>query len=128
MVRRARVLALDRVADGVDPRTVERLEEPRLLAERLGEVARVPRARVQVVDDRRELDEVDARRVGGDVRTREHLGVARGVDRGDVRAGALERLRDACGAGEEVERGAGVGGLAQSRRAPGPGGASTRGT
>ncbi len=114
MVGRARVLALDRIADGVDPRTVERLEEARLLAERLGEVARRARPRVQVVDHRREIDGIDRARVGLDVRAREHLRVARGVDRGDPRAGALERLRDARRAGEEIERGARLGGLAQS--------------
>ncbi len=64
----------------------------------------------------RELRQVDRARVGLDVGAREHLRVARGVDRGDVRAGALERLRDAGGAGEEVEGGAGLGRLAQSRQ------------
>ena len=37
------------------------------------------------------------------VRLREHLGVTRGVDRGDVRTAALQLLRDARGAGEQVE-------------------------
>ncbi len=114
VVGRARVLALDRIADGVDPRTVERLEEARLLAERLGEVARRARPRVQVVDHRREIDEIDRARVGLDVRASEHLRVARSVDCGDPRAGALERLRDARRAGEEIERGARLGRLAQS--------------
>ena len=50
--------------------------------------------------------DVRSRAVERDVALREDLGVARGVDRGDVRAPALQLLRDARRAGEQVERAA----------------------
>ena len=66
--------------------------------------------------------------VGRDVALGEDLGVARGVDRGDHCTALLERLRDARGAGEQVERGAGVGVLADARQHRERGAAWSRGT
>ena len=68
---------------------------------------------------RQRLDEivfVDLGGVGRDVALGEDLRVARGVDRGDDCSALLERLRDARGTSEEVERGAGVGVLADARQ------------
>ena len=51
--RRPRVVTCDRVADRVDACAVERLHEPRLHAERVGEVARLTRQRVELARSRR---------------------------------------------------------------------------
>ena len=98
------MVAGDRLADGVDAFAVVRLEEARLHAERLGEVAGTAGQRVELVDRDAERVLVDRRRVGLDPRPGEDMRVPRRVDGGDVSARRLERLRDPGGAGEQVER------------------------
>ena len=110
------MVAVDGVAHRVDPGAVLGPEEARPHAEGVGEVARLTGKRVQGVDGIPQLAGVDGVGVGRDVRLREHLGVASGVDCGDHGAGALERLRDACGAGEQVQRGAGRRRLTEARQ------------
>src|SRR5204863_1784457 len=97
-------VGLDRVAYPVDATSVERLEEPRLHAEGLGDVS-VDTGAMGKIAQRRVYDVgIDLRGVGLDVTAREHVGVAGRVDRSDVNAAALELLRDARRPGEQVER------------------------
>ena len=106
--RSPRVALPDRVADGVDPLSVERLEEPGLPAERLGDVASGSGERVQVRQRVRELAFGQGRRVRLDVAAGEDFGVAREIDSGHVHPEALERLGDPGRAGEQVQRAPGA--------------------
>jgi hypothetical protein len=102
-------MVLDRLPYGVDPAAVLRAEVAGLLAERAGDVAAVPGEPVQVVEHLGQPDPVDLVGIGADVAASQHLGVRRHVGRRDVQTATLELLGHPGGAGEEVERGAGLG-------------------
>ncbi len=94
---------LDRLAHRVDPTAVVRLEETRAHAERLGDVAVGAGPRHEVAQRGLDGGDIRGRAVERDVALCEHLGIARGVDRGDMRAPPLELLGNASGPGEQVE-------------------------
>src|SRR5262249_16865158 len=102
---RSAVVVLDGVAHRVNAATVVRLEEAGLHAERLGEVAVDSRPAREIGERRFDLGLVDFVRIELDVALREHFGVPRSVDRGDVRALPLELLCNPRRPGEEIERG-----------------------
>ncbi len=97
----------DGVAHGVDALAVVRLKETRLPAKRLGDVAGSTGPCVQLVDDARQGDGVDARGIDLHVTTRQHRRAPGAVDSGDASPLGLEGLGHAGGTGEHVESGGG---------------------
>src|ERR1700722_12678389 len=82
------------------------------MAERLGDVAWPPGETVQMGDRRPQRVGIGDGGVRLDVGAGEGVRVSGAVDRGDVHAVGLEGLGDAGGTGEQIEGGAGPGGLA----------------